>query len=352
MTAGTAATLVMIVVALSSGDAQTSPEATVRIYCKLNIDGAGLTVEGRAKEGELFVHPRPADAPLSPYGIAIVRDCLVRRDSVQGKNVVVDVDYTRFGWLDEKLRFTRTEGTRLNAPARLRDDFTLVKDPSTSSWKILNSDSRQRLGVAAAIRYVSQGRDNARDSTTRANAERTLTTLRQLAAGEPVQSSASAAASAYTALKTFCMLDEAGKQLTPDGWREVAALFMHPGPRNIGMITVIKDFALSDAGIDDDGTAGVMAEYIELLRLDIRTARLDLDALSPGETKMRRDFTLRLSAGRPGQPANWLITGPMPEPYVSVGNAIRYVTELQRTTTDPVIRKNAARTLAGLKRQL
>jgi hypothetical protein len=349
-------TLVTLVMAPSSGDVVvTSPELTVRQYCKLNVEGAGLTAEGRARMNQLFVHPRPSTAPPQTYEIAVVRDFVVKRDSIQGKEVWLVADYTKLGSLDASLHFTKFEAARPNAPVRLRDDFALVKDPVTAMWKISNSEFRLRLGLEAAMRYVAAARDATHDSTIKATAERTLDTLLDLASHDRAEQTAAAQKTAYSVFKEFCKLDNDGGQLTPDGWRKIASLFVHPqpGPPRGGIVTIVDGCALSNAEITDDGKAGIMREVIALCVLHPDTGLLEQGDLPPGGIKQREDFSLvQTDAHTPHASPSWKIEGRVPEPSMTVEAAIRYVTELRDKTTNPGIRKNSERALAGLRRQL
>jgi len=45
----------------------------------------------------------------------------------------------------------------------------------------------------------------------------------------------------------------------------------------------------------------------------------------------------------------WRISGPLRQPQISIGTAIRYVTEMRDKATHAVVRKNADQTLAKLK---
>jgi hypothetical protein len=49
-------------------------------------------------------------------------------------------------------------------------------------------------------------------------------------------------------------------------------------------------------------------------------------------------------------PAEWRIEGPQGLPWTTVNTAIRYVLEMQKRTTNPVIKRNADQTLASLLR--
>jgi hypothetical protein len=151
-------------------------------------------------------------------------------------------------------------------------------------------------------------------------------------------------------VEEFCRLDADGRQLTPDGWRTISSLFVEPGTPHHGKVTIVKDCAVSDARIADGDKADVYAEYLALAILNPETAALEQGSLPPGGVSVRNDFHLILTDANSPHAA-WRITGPVPEPHMTVDAAIRYVTALRDKTTDPRIRKNAERALVGLKKQ-
>ena len=371
--------LMTLVVALSSGDQRMSPEETVRRYCALEFDGQTLTPEGRSKRAALL-----ASAPLAPDPsgdrLVIVRDYVVKRDRVEAHAASIVADYAMFGTLDASLRFTRVEGRRPQAPTRQRRDFTLVsggvrdrRSPDDRAraasgrmpWKIESHRDPfgHYVGLDAGIRYVTAAREASPDPAIRGNADRTLRTLTRLAAGAPSQPESIVSKTPQAVVEGFCTLDADGGRMTPAGTRALSPLCVQPVSLYRGTITVVRDFGVSLASIADDNTAGVAAEYIALFEMDSESANIEPGRLPPGGIKVRNDFTLILTNGPPpralgdnvageaGASPVWKIDRPVPPPHITVGTAIRYVTELRDKTTDDRIRKNAVRALASLKLQ-
>jgi hypothetical protein len=252
-----------------------------------------------------------------------------------------------FGRIEPSLSFVRREGSQPNTPVR-GEEYYEVERGRDGQWKLGQGESTIRVGVEAAIRYVSAARDRAGYPASKANADRTLSTLKQLAVGTSAQStppSSTSRKTARTVLQEFCQLDGNGGQLTSEGWRRIASLFVQPDPPNHGKVGIVRDFVVSDAEIADDGKATVMAEYIALGELDPDTAVFETYQ-PPGGDKIRAIFNLVQTK------AGWKIERPVPVAAVTVEAAMRYTTALHDKTTSERVRKNAERALVGLKRQL
>jgi len=156
-------------------------------------------------------------------------------------------------------------------------------------------------------------------------------------------------------LEQFCEFDSQGKQLTPEGWREVAALFVTPTAPRLDEIIVVRDFVVSHP-VQKGKNVEFYVEYITLGQI---TPSLGLFSHLPA-VKVRSGFELILTdepsqptsiqAGPPQPvPTKWRIKGNPPEPHLTVETAIRYIAELRDKTVDPVIKKNATRALIRLK---
>jgi hypothetical protein len=330
----------------SSGDHPRSPEAVVRQYYELSFAGEQLSPEGQRKIDALFLTPPITHPPISDEPITVIKSFVVKRDLVKGSKASwFTVNWLEFGSIDPSLRFVRREGSRPNTPVRGGETYD-VERGRDGQWKIGTGEFTIRVGVEAAIRYVSAARDRASDPAIKANADRTLSSLKQLSAGT-ASTAGTTGKTPRAVVEEFCQLDGEGGQLTPEGWRAIAALFTQPGPPpHPGKVMIVLDCVTSNADIGDDGKAGVMTESIgELAWLHPDTALLE-GIEPPGGVKVRRNFSLvQTNAG-------WKIEGAVPDPYVTVVAAIRYVTALRDKTTSERVRKNAERALAGLRRQL
>ena len=157
-------------------------------------------------------------------------------------------------------------------------------------------------------------------------------------------------------LVRFCELDSQGKQLSSDGWQEIASLFTAATEPRWDKIIVFRDYVVSLPALSGP-RAEFYVEYINLAQLDPSTARLSL--VPP--IMVRDGFDLVLgnqhsaiqSAGSVRQanmPEGWRIEGSPPVPHLTVQAAIRFVTELRNKARNNVVKKNADRSLATLNR--
>jgi hypothetical protein len=168
-----------------------------------------------------------------------------------------------------------------------------------------------------------------------------------------VLSPKSAHADARTVLERFCELDAQGKQLTPEGWKDISALFVSPGSQQGRTILVIKDFVVSKPAIIGS-KAEFYVEYVVLGKIDATSARL----FSFPPVKVRDGFDLvptaesgdRASNNQAGQSVlDWKIDGKIPEPHLSVAAAIQFVSKLKNNATDSVFERNAERAILTLR---
>ena len=163
----------------------------------------------------------------------------------------------------------------------------------------------------------------------------------------------SQASQASDVLERFCSLDARGEQLTPDGWQKVAALFEAPASPRRDKVIVVKDFVVSLPAVEK-GRDDFYVEYIQLGVIEPSQARFS--ALPP--VKVRAGFSVvRQSAPGSGRgtteaeaPGEWRITGPVPEPHLTVDAATRYASGLRANARDAATRKNADHMIVALKR--
>jgi len=152
-------------------------------------------------------------------------------------------------------------------------------------------------------------------------------------------------------LERYCELDAEGKQLSADGWDEMASFFASPSPPDLKLIIVTKDFVVSDALIQGN-RAKLYVEYVYLGEIYPRLGYTDPHiADSPvtirGPIKVRIQYML----ARSGQGSTWRIDGSHFAPHITLDSAIRYVTWLMNKTTDATVKRNAERTIVALARQ-
>jgi hypothetical protein len=146
----------------------------------------------------------------------------------------------------------------------------------------------------------------------------------------------------------FCKLDAQGSQLNPDGWQELAALFVNPGrPQR-------KRIIVSDGGgplrpSTESGRIGVGREYIQYGQIDLPQLRFSAANGLPPNIKVRTGMYMVKLPSTSGA-EEWRIEGPVPEPVVNVDAAIMFIMKQRDETSDPAIEANANRTLATLRR--
>jgi len=150
-------------------------------------------------------------------------------------------------------------------------------------------------------------------------------------------------------LEKFCEMDADGKQLTAEGWHQIAALFTQARPAREKGIIVVKDFVVSRPAALGDKVE-LYVQYIYLGKLDESGPRLTHSApLPPQPVKVRIEYTLSRNDEGPGPPI-WKINGSPREPHISIDAAIRYVTQLRAQAASAAVVKNADRTIASLRR--
>jgi hypothetical protein len=146
--------------------------------------------------------------------------------------------------------------------------------------------------------------------------------------------------------KRFINLDSRGGQLTDEGWREIASLFVNPGAPPRQSILVTDGGALGPPTPAGE-KVGFSRTWMQFGRIDLRKMRFSTADVPVG--RIVGGFDLLRTPG-PGGRSEWRIEGAVHEPIVTVDAAIQYVTKVRAVTRDAVIKKNADRTLAALRR--
>lgn len=162
-------------------------------------------------------------------------------------------------------------------------------------------------------------------------------------------------------VKQFVKMDAEGARLTPEGWRQAAALFVQPSepPQRNVLVIIARHYGVSEIAVKAD-TAEFGVGYEELGRMDssllfrpsnrgIQTrsiCKYDL-VLTSADHQVQRDG-LTATAGNP--PFQWKIKGTQPaEMHITVETARRYLTKMIDKTKDPAVKGAAEKTLATLK---
>lgn len=215
-------------------------------------------------------------------------------------------------------------------------------------------------------RWVAEMRDKSNDPAMKYNAERTLAILRSLSAGAPLpaQPAGIAKESPSDLAHRFVPLQSG---LLPDQWNELANFFVEtPKPQwnKVHIVDVV------DMGIDTNGDSSYVSistnslgELDSSLRLS-NYPSMRLPLVTPSASACYGDdrfgFRLVLSdkhweiatdgtAKEFNGPLAWRVEDTSFEPLISLDTAMRYVRQVRDKTTDPVVKKNAARTLTILK---
>lgn len=163
-------------------------------------------------------------------------------------------------------------------------------------------------------------------------------------------------------LEHFCEMDSQGKQLSLEGWREIAQMFVAPGLARRSDIIVIKDFVVSRAKISGS-VAKLYVEYIYLGQIS-PGPRFERPAgnFPSGPSKVRIEYELSLdeksAAGASDTTSAeasvrrlWKIQGSPPEPHVTIETGIQYLEDLREKAHDEETKRNADNALSALKRQ-
>jgi hypothetical protein len=231
------------------------------------------------------------------------------------------------------------------------------------------------VSVDAAIRWVTEMRDKSNDPAMKYNAERTLAILRSLSAGAPVPKqpvlTGTAKESPSQVAERFVDMESG---LLPDQWSALAEFFVSiPKPRlnKVHIVDIVNGIVndVDTNGVEtDDHTVGFDISTNPLGELDssLRLSNYPSIRMLPGNNNSAcygddyLGLTLLLSEkhwqiGPDGTvkeldgPVAWRIEDTLFEPFITLDTAIRYVSQTLDKTTDPVIKKNAARTLVILR---
>jgi len=177
--------------------------------------------------------------------------------------------------------------------------------------------------------------------------------------------------SAREVVELFGRMDARGERLTKEGWLKVAALFLRPTPLPKGLSFTISDYGRADEAPakgshsqaevwtmrTDWGTVDSMARFSTALG---RMAGSSEPAEGPTVTRsqytlvytdtyweLTRDGgSLKQVKGK----AAWRIDSFDPGPQVGTETALQYLAKLSQSSPDPLVRKNAARSITAIKR--
>jgi hypothetical protein len=354
-----------------------SARDTLARFLKGDAEGKQLAAAGSADLAGIFEFVNR----YHPNSARVIKDYRIRGriigNSGKGK-AEFQVEYLEWGPLDSSMCFTRWEGRVPHAPIKHREFFSLALtdthrevDPDGKEWKkvkgpwewrITMNPSEPRITVDTAIRYATEMSDKSSDPVIKQNASKTIVALKRLLL--PIQDSMASRKTPVMILEEYCKMDAEGKQLSPDGWKEMARFFVRPAVPHLAKLIVAKNFGVGNASLTQEEKANVSAFYTYLGEINRRTGRFGLALLGqepvsniPGQA----DYTLYLTdthwelepdgttIKEVTGPLEWKLEGPPYDPRITVDTAIRYMTEMRQKSTDPTFRRNAAKTLTALK---
>jgi hypothetical protein len=361
-------------------------KAVVEQFSKLDEAGTWLGPE-KWDERQDFLR---TDWPWSrPDSISVIKSYQIgrmkREVGYDGKAFyIVYLDYAVWGQIDSFLNFTEARdrqghGPTAGQPMLLEritqlffvDTSTQMGPPETQKvvkgtlrWKMNSAGETQNVGVDAAIRWVLEIRDKSTDPAIKYNGEKTLAILRSLSAGAPLlaQPAGNPKESAALVAKQFVELESSS---TPDRWNKVATFFVEDAKPQWDKLQIV-DIVGTDVDTNRDSTRAIV--YTNALgHLDsaLRLLKYPSWRLGPVNSSACNgqdiflfhfvlsekywETTANGTAKELDGPRAWRVEDTSYEPFITLDTAIRYVTEKRDKTADPVIKKNANRTLTILK---
>lgn len=161
-------------------------------------------------------------------------------------------------------------------------------------------------------------------------------------------------------VEDFWKFEIDGGRLTPDGWSRGNDFFVRPIPMSgVGKITVIdRNSSVWDPvmdgkkcrvtiGISSLGRLGPKLQYFPPDSRFVKEGAEYRLVLTETHSQLGTDGkTSKEIAG----PLRWRIEGPGSPIFITLDTAIRYLSEKGEHSPDPVIRKNAEKTLAALRK--
>jgi hypothetical protein len=360
-----------------------SPKQVVERFCKMEAEGMSLGPEHWDEFSRMTTRPHSWQDPWQDHGgfiITVVRDYVVNDAEENGNHARFKVDYSVWGSLfTTSFRFFREEATAPGEPVKRSEPVELVfsdkyiqvgqsgqmEAKGPLQWRVGDNPHRY-VNVDAAIRYLTKMRDELNDPVLKYNADRTLAALRSILAGTPalLQRTSAPPESPSQVFQRFYKLETAGKGLTPDGWHELADFFVETPKLKWQKIHIVDVVDVGEALIEGDtAEIGVRANSLGDLDSSLRLSGSPSCKPSPvsacyGDTG-GFGYTFLLSE-KPWDGTGKESTGPLAwriyefdpekpeEPQITLDTAIRFVTQMRDKTNDPVVKKNADKTLATL----
>ena len=164
------------------------------------------------------------------------------------------------------------------------------------------------------------------------------------------QSSSPPTKSPKTVVEEFWKMDTEGGRLTEAGWRAADRFFVRPiePPEDKVILVIDKDFSVLIVG--GIGTVWKLNPQMQMsVFLDqLKEFFVNQLVLTNKHWEFAPDHRTLKEVGNAPE---WRLEKESNYVYLTVGTAIRYLSQIRDSTTDPVIKKNADRTLEVLRRQ-
>lgn len=225
-----------------------------------------------------------------------------------------------------------------------KPDLTIDKEMTgPARWQIEGAETPWTT-VNTAIRYVLEKSLSTHDPASKQNAEESLEKLPGIK--EPAGSS-NDRKSPEELIDDLWMKATNGDLLRPDGQNISSQLFSKPNGKSVrNIIQIIGDnWAISQVDVKDE-TAKISVGYGDAGQIDST-----LRYIPPKPTPFfKTEFQYSLLTTSEG--SHWTIDGSpdmfLGNSWATVNAAIRYIVEVRKNTKNPIIRKNADKTLAML----
>src|SRR6266567_1961749 len=343
-------------------------EAATR-FCSLDIIGKRLTPGGEQEVAkEVLLAESPPDQEIE---LTVTKDYSLRTLRVQKDSAELIVDYHVLGRIDPSLEFVRLQTPYTGQIISQSQRFSLVLSDThyeratdgrllpvkgTTEWRIKDPPRVPHVSILAAMSYVRTASYRSKDPLVKVKAQKTLADLDLLSQSQfmPALMDTPSQEMPESILSQFIQMQMDGAGLTGSD-PSLNMFVVHPAQTKSEKIGVAKAFAVQRTSLAVN-KADAYVQYTVIAELD---SQLRFIAPIANGNLVRQDYKLifdnKYPPGNGGPydgigPSRWRIEEAPAEQWISVNAAIRYVTQIRDTTTDPEIKQNAEKTLASLSR--
>lgn len=346
-----------------------SPDPVVQQFCQSALAGRELNPTGAKETAKTFLLNEHSWE--DPAEIIIVRDFTVRPLNIQNSTAEFTVEYRVLGRLDSELRLTRLQMPYTNQPLSQEEHFSLVLTDThfelasdgrlqpvkgVPEWRIKLYPAAPHIGIAAAMQFVRVASHRPKDASARLNAEKALAELQNLQMSSMAPGVGSIQQSPQDVLSQFIEMQMDGRGLSQADSHQLDIFLINPAQLQRERISIARAYVIKRTAFSGK-SADVFVEYAALGELD---SQLHFTAPTTNGNVIGQDYKLVLSDkySFPARntippreftgPSRWRIDQAPAEQWISVTAAIRYLTEMEQTTNDAVMKNNAEKALAAL----